>query len=175
MSNHLTQPRIAAVLAVTTQPEGETPWRLLLTKPPMTHPEVRAAIYRAEHPEDSPFSDVSRPTLQAEASRARIVQDLARRDGYLTALSVSEHMLSASPVLPTRVSIELAPWAEGGPLVEFSFHDSAAEVHAFATHFGTEVTELPHLGTDLRIETVGANDGVRFVAFTLVDGPAVAE
>ncbi|MFF7012263.1 hypothetical protein ACFY9Y_22305 [Streptomyces fimicarius] len=176
MSNHLTQPRIVAALAAATQPEGETPWRLLLTRPPMTHADVRQAIYRAEHPEDVFGFGVSRPTLQAEASRARIVQDLARRDGYLTALSAAEHMLSTAPVLPTRVSVELPPWGDGGPLISLSFHDSAAEVHAFAAHFGTDVTERPHLEHDIRIETLGTTEaGIRFEAYTIIDAPAVAE
>ncbi len=177
MTNHLTENRIAAALAAATQPEGETPWRLLLTRPPMTHADVRQAIYRAEHPESSlNCSSVNMPTLQAEASRARIVQDLARRDGYLTALSAAEHMLSTAPVLPTRVSVELPPWADGGPLISLSFHDSAAEVHAFAAHVGTEVTELPHLEHDIRTQTIGTTEtGLRFEAYTIVNAPAVAE
>ncbi|MEU6614441.1 hypothetical protein [Streptomyces parvus] len=176
MSNHLTQPRIAAALAAATQPDGETPWHLLLTRPPTTHTDVRQAIYRAEHPEDLFGFDVSRPTLQAEASRARIVQELARRDGYLSAMSAAEHMLSTSPVLPTRLTVELSPWAEGGPVISFSFHNSAAELHAFAAHFGTEVTETPHPNGDIRIETSGTTEsGVRFEAYTLADAPAAAE
>ncbi|MFF3034638.1 hypothetical protein ACFVS7_26965 [Streptomyces rubiginosohelvolus] len=175
MSIHLTEGRIAAALAAATQPEGETPWRLLLTRPPATQAAVRQAIYRAEHPEDLFGFGVSRPTLQAEASRARIVQELARRDGYLAALSAAEQMLSTSPVLPTHVDVRLAPW-DDGPYLVISFHKDPAAVHAFAAHFDTEVAELPHLETDIRIETNGTTEsGIRFEAYTLVDAPAVAE
>ncbi|MGA5472569.1 hypothetical protein ACPCUK_27820 [Streptomyces arboris] len=176
MSNHLTQHRIAAALAAATQSEGELPWALLMTKPPTTYADVRSVIYRAEHPEDiygRPYTD--EPTRQAEASRARIVQDLARRDGYLAALSAAEHILSRTPVLPVDVDVRLAEW-DAGPHLVINFHKDPSAVHAFAAHFGTEVTEQPHSNGDIRVETFGvAENGVRFEAYTLTDAPAVAE
>ncbi|MFJ8844302.1 hypothetical protein ACIRFF_15520 [Streptomyces cyaneofuscatus] len=175
MSTHLTQHRIAAALAAATQPEGERPWTLLLTKPPITHRDVQTVIYRAEHPEDFyGLSYTDEPTRRAEASRARIVQDLARRDGYLEALSAAETMLSTTPVLPVSVFVRLPPWSDG-PIVTFNFHQSPDDVRAFAAHCGTEVTEGPHLKDDIRTETTGVTGGVRFEAYTLTDAPAVTE
>ncbi|WP_069737446.1 hypothetical protein [Streptomyces sp. EN27] len=175
MSNHLTQTRIAAALAASPQPEGETPWHLLLTKPPTTHRAVQSAFLLERNEDLRSFSGKSEATARAEASRARIVQELARRDGYLDALSAAEHMLSTTPALPTHVDVRLAPW-DDGPTLVFSFHKEPAAVHAFAAHFGTQVTEHPHLKDDVRVETGGTTEsGIRFEAYTLVDGPAVAE
>ncbi|WP_274031447.1 hypothetical protein [Streptomyces sp. MMBL 11-1] len=175
MSNYLTEDRIAAALATATQPEGETPWRLLLTKPPTTYADVRSALTLARMPDVWRFSGKDERTILAEASRAEVVHGLARRDGYLQALAAAEHMLSTAPVLPTHMDVRLAPW-DDGPCLVFSFHKEPAAVHEFAAHFGTQVTEHPHLEVDIRVETVGITEsGVRFEAYTLVDGPAVAE
>ncbi|MET9096190.1 hypothetical protein ABZX72_29345 [Streptomyces cyaneofuscatus] len=176
MSAHLTQHRIAAALAAAIQPEGERPWTLLLTKPPRTHVDVRSVIYRAEHPEDVYFlPETDEPTRQAEASRARIVQDLARRDGYLAALSAAEHILSRTPVLPVRVDVSLAEW-DNGPHITLTFHQDPAAVRRFAAHVGTEVTERPHSEKSVRTETFGATEsGISFEAYTLTDAPAVTE
>ncbi|MFJ8842986.1 hypothetical protein ACIRFF_08790 [Streptomyces cyaneofuscatus] len=176
MSNHLTQHRIAAALAAATQPEGERPWTLLLTKPPRTHFDVRSAIYRAEHPVDVYFlPETDGPTRQAEASRARIVQDLARRDGYLAALAAAEHLLSTTPVLPVRVDVSLAEW-DSGPHIVFTFHRDPAAVSRFAAHVGTEVAVRPHAEKSVRTETFGVTEsGIPFEAYTLADAPAVTE
>ncbi|MEU4920223.1 hypothetical protein AB0G29_12790 [Streptomyces parvus] len=176
MSNHLTQPRIAAALAAATQPDGETPWHLLLTRPPTTHADVRMAIHRAEHPEVSlDFFGASTPTLQAEGSRARIVQELARRDGYLQALAAAEHIMSTTPVLPVDIDVRLAEW-DNGPHLVINFHKRPDQVRTFAAHFGTEVSERPHGEGSIRVETFGTTEsGVRFEAYTLVDAPAAAE
>ncbi|MFI2358190.1 hypothetical protein OG582_11755 [Streptomyces anulatus] len=175
MSNHLTEERIAAALAAATQPEGETPWRLLLTKPPTTYVNVRSALTLAGMPDLWPFSGKGERTILAEASRAEVVHGLARRDGYLQALAAAEHMLSTAPVLPTNVDVRLAHW-DDGPCLVFSYHKDPAAVREFAAHFGTEVAEHPHLEDGIRIETAGTTEsGVRFEAYTLVDRPAVAE
>ncbi|MFD5903620.1 hypothetical protein ACFWHG_19275 [Streptomyces microflavus] len=175
MSNHLTQHRIAAALAAVTQPEGERPWTLLLTKPPLTHADARMAIHRRRSPDSWPLFRTDEATVLAEASRAEIIQELARRDGYLAALSAAEHILSTTPVLPTDVDVRLAPW-DAGPHLVINFHKDPAAVHAFAAHFGTEVSEVPHSEGSVRIETTGITEtGVRFEAYTLIDAPAVAE
>ncbi|MFJ9979649.1 hypothetical protein [Streptomyces cyaneofuscatus] len=176
MSAHLTQHRIAAALAAATQPEGERPWTLLLTKAPTTHVDVRTVIYRAEHPEDVYFlPETDEPTRQAEASRARIVQDLARRDGYLAALAAAEHLLSTTPVLPVRVEVSLAEW-DNGPSIILTFHKAPEAVRLFATHVGTEVAERPHGERSVRTETFGVTEsGIPFEAYALTDAPAVTE
>ncbi|MEU2764298.1 hypothetical protein [Streptomyces sp. NPDC007094] len=175
MSNHLTEDRIAAALAAAHQPEGETPWQLLLTRPPVTHADVRQAICRARNPEFWEFTGKTEPTIRAEASRAEVVQELARRDGYLTALAAAEHILSTTPVLPVHIDVRLAEWNDGPTLV-MTFHQRVDQVHAFAAHVGTEVSEQPHGEGSIRVETVGTTEsGVRFEAYTLIDAPAVSE
>lgn len=167
---HLTESRIAAALAAATQPEGERPWRLLLTKPPMTYAEVQSRIACAEDPTFTRFSGMDEATRRAEASRARVISDLARRDAYMAALSVSEQMVSTTPVLPTAITIRMPEWARTGPSIEWSFHRDAAAIVAFAEHFGVPVVASPH-GDEAttRIFATGHTDGVLFEAYTLVD------
>lgn len=170
---HLTQSRIAAALAAATQPEGERPWRLLLTKPPMTHIEVCSALLREADPQLRQFAGLDEATCRAEASRARIVQELARRDGYMAALAVTEQMLATTPVLPTHTDVALAPWNDG-PLVRWMFHDDALAVAAFAEHFGVPVTERPHSaeGTTTYVSATGTVDDVKFEGYALVNAEA---
>ncbi|MFJ3282487.1 hypothetical protein [Streptomyces halstedii] len=169
---HLTQSRIAAALAAAPQPEGERPWHLLLTKPPTTYRETRMRISLAR-PDNREFCDVDEPTALAEASRARIIHEMARRDGYMDALAVTEQMMSTTPALPTRASIDLAPWTDG-PAVEWSFHKDPAAVRQFAAHFGLLVTEHPHTSaaTTTCVSATGTVSGVRVNAYTLVATPA---
>ncbi|MYW99908.1 MULTISPECIES: hypothetical protein [unclassified Streptomyces] len=174
MSIHLTEDRIAAALAAASQPEGETPWHLLLTRPPMTHTDVRMAIARRRNPELQELTGKDERTIRAEASRAEIIQGLARRDGYLAAMAAAEHILSTTPVLPVDVDVRLAEW-NNGPTLVIGFHKDPDQVRAFASHFGTEVAELPHGEGRVRIETTGTMAGVRFEAYTLADAPAAAE
>ncbi|MEV6450960.1 hypothetical protein AB0M75_06595 [Streptomyces anulatus] len=174
MSNYLTEDRIAAALAAATQPEGETPWHLLLTRPPTTHADVRMAIARRRNPNLGELSGKDERTIRAEASRAEIVQGLARRDGYLAATAAAEHILSTTPVLPVDVDVRLAEWNDG-PVLVINFHQAPHQVREFASHFGTAVAELPHGEGRVRIETTGTVAGVRFEAYTLADVPAVAE
>lgn len=170
---HLTQSRIAAALAAAEQAEGERPWHLLLTKAPMTYDESRRWIVLEQHPNLRAFSDVDEPTCRAEASRARIILELARRDGYMDALAATEHMMSTTPVLPTATHVELAPWSDG-PLVRWTFHRDPAAVAVFAAHFGLPVTERPHdpEGTSICTSAEGLVSGVRVEAYALVDVPA---
>ncbi|MER6598930.1 hypothetical protein [Streptomyces parvus] len=175
MSIHLTEDRIAAALAAATQPEGETPWHLLLTRPPMTHTDVRMAIARRRSRDLWEFSGKDERTIRAEASRAEIIQGLARRDGYLAAMAGAEHILSTTPVLPVDVDVRLAEW-DNGPHLVINFHKRPDQVRTFAAHFGTEVSERPHGEGSIRVETFGTTEsGVRFEAYTLADVPAVAE
>ncbi|CAO0828618.1 hypothetical protein SMICM17S_07429 [Streptomyces microflavus] len=175
MSTHLTQERIAAALAAATQPEGDMPWAELTTEPPTTYPDVRAAITLAGMPDIWRFESKGGPTILAEASRAEIIQELARRDGYLAALSAAEHILSTTPVLPTNLDVRLAPW-NARPYLAINFHKDPAAVHAFAAHFDTEVTERPHGESSVHIETTGTTEtDVRFEAYTLIDAPAVTD
>lgn len=166
---HLTQSRIAAALAAATQPKGERPWRLLLTKAPMTYTGVRSALVLEQNPDLRRLSGLDEATCNAEASRARIVQELARRDGYMAALAATEQMMSTTPVLPTDTSIELAPWSDG-PQIRWTFHKDAPAVAAFAEHFAIPVTERPHndAGTTTYVSAVGAVNGVQVEAYALV-------
>ncbi len=174
MSNYLTQHRIAAALAAATQPEGETPWHLLLTKPPTTHAEVSSALALRRMPDLWQFSGKSEPTILAEASRAEIVHGLARRDGYLAALDAAAHIIKTTPVLPTHIDTRLSEW-EAGPSLALTFHKDPAAVHRFAAHVGTEVSERPHGKGSICVETIGVTEsGVRFEAYTLIDAPVPA-
>ncbi|WP_329615047.1 hypothetical protein OG244_19600 [Streptomyces brevispora] len=168
---NLTQSRIAAALAAAQQPEGERPWRLLLTKAPTTYAEVQSRIMCAEDPTFTRFSDADEATLHAEASRARVINDLARRDAYTAALSASEQMISTTPVMPTTIMIRMPEWARTGPSIQWCFHRDATAVHAFAQHFGVPVVASPHgdEGTTTHVSAVGAVDGIQFEAYTLVD------
>ena len=170
---HLTQSRIAAALAAATQSEGERPWHLLLTKAPMTYAAVRSAITLEQNPDLRQFSGMDEATCRAEASRALIVQELARRDGYMAALSACEQMMSTTPVLPTATQIRLAPW-DDGPLISWTFHRDAAAVAAVAEHFGVPVSEEPHndAGTITCVSAAGAVSGVRFEAYAIIDAVA---
>ncbi|MFD6587305.1 hypothetical protein ACFWED_10530 [Streptomyces anulatus] len=175
MSNYLTEDRIAAALAAATQPKGETPWRLLLTKPPTTYADVRSALTLARMPDAWRFSGKDERTILAEASRAEVVHGLARRDGYLQALAAAEHIMSTTPVLPVDIDVRLAEW-DNGPHLVLTFHKRPDQVRTFAAHFGTDVNEHPHGEGSIRVDTFGTTEsGVRFEAYTLVDGPAVAE
>ncbi|MFJ2701846.1 hypothetical protein ACIO3R_01440 [Streptomyces sp. NPDC087428] len=171
---HLTQSRIAAALAAAQQPEGERPWRLLLTKAPTTYTGVRSALALERNPGLRQLADMDEATCRAEASRARVVQELARQDGYLAALSVCEQMMSAAPVLPVKARIPLSPWSDG-PLIYWRFHHDAAAVAAVADRFGMPVTERPHGddGTTTYVSAVGAVDGIQFEAYTLIDTSSV--
>lgn len=167
---NLTQSRIAAALAAATQPEGERPWRLLLTKPPMTYTDGRRWIVLEQHADLRRFAGVDEPTCRAEASRARIIIDLARRDAYMAALAASEQMMSSTPVLPTATNVDMAPW-DDGPTIRWCFHQDPGAVAALAAHFGVSVTERPHNdeGTTTYVSTTGAIDGIQFEAYALVD------
>ncbi|MFD7429016.1 hypothetical protein ACFV6Z_18515 [Streptomyces sp. NPDC059818] len=166
---NLTQTRIAAALAAAQQPEGERPWRLLLTKAPTTHHESRMRI-ALERPSTRELSGIDEATARAEASRARIIHEMARRDGYMVALSVCEQMMSTTPALPAGAEIRLSPWSDG-PLICWRFHKDAAAVAAVADRFGMPVTERPHGddGTTTYVLAVGAVDGIQFEAYALVD------
>ncbi|MFC8859292.1 hypothetical protein [[Kitasatospora] papulosa] len=170
MQQHLTQSRIAAALAAAEQPVGERPWRLLLTKPPTTYSAVRRAFALEDNPGLRQLAGMDEATCRAEASRARIVQELGRRDGYMAALAVTEQMMSTTPVLPNFTRIGLAPWADG-PLLTWSFHRDALAVAAFAEHFGVPVTERPHddEGATTYVSATGAVDCVQFEAYALVN------
>lgn len=170
---HLTQSRIAAALAAAEQAEGEHPWHLLLTKPPMTYTEYRQCIVLEQNPDLRGFAGIDEATCSAEASRARIVQELARRDGYADALAVTEQLLSTSPVLPVSTEIRLAPW-DDAPLICWGFHRDSATVHKFGAYFGLPVTERPHNteGTSVYTSAEGLVSGVRVEAYALVDVPA---
>lgn len=167
---HLTQSRIAAALAAATQPEGERPWTLLFTRPPMTYADSRRWITLEQNPSLREFADIDERTCRAEASRARIITDLARRDAYMDALAASEQLMSTTPVLPTGTYVEMAAW-DDGPLIRWNFHKSPAAVRAFAAHFDVAVAERPHddTGTSTYIAATGTVNGVQFEAYTLVD------
>lgn len=168
---HLTDSRIAAALAAATQPEDERPWRLLLTKPPRTYAEVQSRIMCAQDPTFTRFAGVDEATRRAEASRARIINDLARRDAYMAALSVSEQMISTAPVLPTTIMIRMPEWAGNGPTIEWVYHRDADAVNAFAQHFAAPAVASPHGDdTTTRVFATGHSpDGIQFEAYTLVD------
>ncbi|WP_335936665.1 hypothetical protein [Streptomyces sp. PTD5-9] len=170
---YLTQSRIAAALAAATQPAGERPWALLLTKPPATYTEARQRIALGRNPGSRELAGIDEPTARAEASRARIINDLARRDAYMAALSVSEQMVSTTPVLPTSVVVEMAEWHDG-PLITWFFSRDAAAVRSFAAHVAAPVTEAPNGDGSARtyVSAIGAVNGVRVVAYTLVDTAA---
>lgn len=167
---NLTQSRIAAALATATQSEGERPWRLLLTKAPMTYTDSRHWLVLEQNADLRQFAGVDEPTCRAEASRARIVIDLARRDAYMAALAASEQMMSSTPVLPTTTNVDMAPWCDG-PTIRWSFHRDRTAVATLAAHFGVSVTERPHddEGTTTYVSTTGAIDGVQFEAYALVE------
>ncbi|MFD4745011.1 hypothetical protein ACFWOS_06080 [Streptomyces rubiginosohelvolus] len=175
MTIHLTEDRIAAALAAATQPEGETPWAELTTPPPMTHSDVSAVLYRAEHPEEfGTGPHEGGPTLRAEASRARIIQDLARRDSYLAALTAAKEMTATIPVLPVSVNINNAAW-HNAVFLTFRFHRDADAVRQFADHLSVPVKETadadPENGVHVSAEGV-TDSGVQFEAYTLIDAPA---
>lgn len=170
---HLTQSRIAAALAAAEQAEGERPWHLLLTKPPLTYTEYRQCIALEQNPDLLEFAGIDEATCRAEASRARVILELARRDGYMDALSVSEQMMSTTPVLPTEMTVVLAPWS-GGPTIRWMFHEDPAAVAAVGAHFGLPVTERPNRpkGTLTHVSATGTVSGVQVEAWALVDVPA---
>ncbi|MEU0002082.1 hypothetical protein ABZ069_34765 [Streptomyces microflavus] len=175
MSTHLTQERIAAALAAAAQPEGETPWAELTTEAPMTHLDVCALIFRAEHPES--VSDVDGPTLQAEGSRARIIRDLARRDSYLAAMSAAEQLAATIPVLPATISIHNAVW-HSEVYLSLRYHgdgDDGDAVRTVASYLEIPVTEKPGVGSVHVVAEGTAENGVRFEAYTLVDAPRAVE
>ncbi|THA78381.1 hypothetical protein E6R60_05710 [Streptomyces sp. A0642] len=167
---HLTHSRIAAALAAATQPEGERPWRLLLTKAPMTYADTRRWVVLEQNADLRQLAGIDEATCRAEASRARIINDLARRDAYMHALSVSEQLMSSTPVLPTAMRVDMAPWNDG-PTILWSFHRDRDAVASFAAHFGISVTERPHddEGTSTYVSTTGVIDGVQVEAYALVD------
>ncbi|MGW1437260.1 hypothetical protein ACWD7M_18655 [Streptomyces griseus] len=175
MSNHPTEDRVAAALAAATQPEDETPWAKLTTPLPMTHAEVSTVLYRAEHLEEfavGPHMDG--PTLRAEASRARIIQDLARRDSYMAAFSAALELAATLPVLPAATNIHNATW-HSEVYLTLRYHDDAEAVRKVAAHLGLSVTEKPEGQCVHLVATGTAENGVRFEAYTLIDAPAVAE
>ncbi|MFE1539447.1 hypothetical protein ACFW61_03170 [Streptomyces microflavus] len=175
MSTHLTQERIAAALAAATQPEGETPWAELTTEAPTTYPDVCALLFRAEHPEEfASCSGVDGPTLQAEASRARIIRDLARRDSYLAAMSAAEQLAATIPVLPDGFNIHNAAW-HSEVYLTLRYHDDGDAVRTVADYLQIPVTEKPDVGSVHVVAEGTAGNGVRFEAYTLIDAPAVEE
>ncbi|MFC9247789.1 hypothetical protein ACFT7S_28385 [Streptomyces sp. NPDC057136] len=167
---HLTHSRITAALAAATQPEGERPWTLLLTRPPMTYTDSYRWRVLEQNPDLREFAGIDEPTCRAEASRARIVTELARRDAYMDALATSEQMMSTTPALPIHTTIRLAEWHEG-PLICWVFHQSPEAVHEFAAHFGGTVTEGRNGDESpfIRVGATGTVNGIQFEAYTLVD------
>ncbi|QQZ54108.1 hypothetical protein IFE09_11120 [Streptomyces microflavus] len=172
MSVHLTEERVAAALGVLAQPEGETPWAELAAPLPLTHPDVCAVIYRAAHPQES--DDV--PTLQAEASRARIIRDMARRDSYMDAFSAAEELVATLPVLPAGTTIHNAVW-HSEVYLSLRYHADADAVREVAAHLGLDVIEKPETQAKaVHVVAEGtSSNGVRFEAYTIIDAPAVEE
>ncbi|MFD8437410.1 hypothetical protein ACFV2I_20210 [Streptomyces microflavus] len=170
MSTHLTQERIAAALAAATQPEGETPWAELTTEAPTTYADVCLLIFRAKHPD----SDVDGPTVQAEASRARIIRDLARRDSYLAAMSAAEQLAATIPVLPATINIHNASW-HSEVYLSLRYHDDSDAVRTVASYLEIPVTERRDAGSVWLVAEGTADNGVRYEAYTLIDAPAVTE
>ncbi|MEV7712323.1 hypothetical protein [Streptomyces sp. NPDC088270] len=136
----------------------------------MTYAESRRWIALEQNPDLRKFAGIDEPTARAEASRARIVNELARRDAYMAALSASEQMMSASPVLPASAVIEMAEWSDG-PLIRWTFHQDAASVRKFAAHFAVPVTEGPNGDGSVYtyVSATGVVDGIQFEAYTLID------
>ncbi|WP_433406911.1 hypothetical protein [Streptomyces sp. CA-146814] len=175
MSDQLTEERITAALAAVAQPEGETPWAELATPLPLTHPDVCAVIYRAEHPDEfAGLPGPDGPTLQAEASRARIIRDLARRDSYRAAFEAALELAATVPVLPDATNVHNAVW-HSEVYLTLRYHDDAEAVRRVAAHLCLEITERPEGECVHLVATGTADNGVRFEAYTLTDAPAVAE
>ncbi|NUS58647.1 MAG: hypothetical protein HOV66_27920 [Streptomycetaceae bacterium] len=93
--------------------------------------------------------------------------DTARRYGYIAALSAAEHVLSTTPVIPTDVTIQCAPW-DGGPLLRIHFHNAPDAVRAFSEAFGGTVTEEEGRDGETRHTTaVGVVAGLPFEAWAV--------
>lgn len=89
----------------------------------------------------------------------------AQLRGYVAAFAAAEHVLATSPVLPTSVTVEGAPWASA-PTVRPYFHNGPASVRAFGERFGCEVSEQRR-GRDVYTAATGMVHGVAFEAWSL--------
>ncbi|MEU4205624.1 hypothetical protein AB0F64_37630 [Streptomyces sp. NPDC026294] len=96
-----------------------------------------------------------------------------QRRGHMAALAVTERVIGLSPIVPTTVTVECAPYAPEEPGVEAHFHRSAEGVEALAQALGVTAKTTPFGPDDRRpyVEMHSVVAGVPVRAWTLLDIP----
>jgi hypothetical protein len=61
--------------------------------------------------------------------------ETAQRDGHMTALSVAEHIMSTSPVIPTALETRCTPWDVKRLELVLHFYEVPDDVRLFAETF----------------------------------------
>ncbi|MFF4403759.1 hypothetical protein [Streptomyces sp. NPDC001404] len=94
----------------------------------------------------------------------------------MAAFAVAEHVVSVSPVVPTDVKTNCAPFKPESPTVDVYFHRSAHGVKALARILGTTTSTSPLRGSDPRafVTASAVVNGIQVRAWTLLDEPANA-
>jgi hypothetical protein len=102
-------------------------------------------------------------TINLLAPAPEVSAETAQRDGHMTALSVAEHIISTSPVIPTELETHCKPWSVNRVELVLHFFDAPAAVRHFGEHFKLSVYDAARgdHGTDVIAEGVISGVQVR--------------
>ncbi|MFI2078276.1 hypothetical protein [Streptomyces triculaminicus] len=77
----------------------------------------------------------------------------AQRRGHMAAMSVAEHLLDISPIMPSDVKTACAAFEVDKPSIDLFFYNSPEGVRALADVLGVDATAAPHSESDSRTFT----------------------
>jgi hypothetical protein len=107
-------------------------------------------------------------TTESTELTGRLTADV-RRHLHKTALSLSVQIVGESSVVPTTIDVRVPDWAAGQTEIHFYFHRNVADLRQFRDEqMLTETQEDRSAGVYIEA-TRDDGDGVRVIAWTLLD------
>ncbi|MFI0915212.1 hypothetical protein [Streptomyces abikoensis] len=96
--------------------------------------------------------------------------DETQRSGHMAALSVAEHIVSISPIVPNDVRAHCADFAPDQPSLDVYFHHCVEGVEQLAKALAGQAVAGPFSESDprLHVEALLSHSGVPIRAWTLL-------
>lgn len=103
--------------------------------------------------------EITEPTSQLSPT--------ARRDAFMGALSLAEHIMSETPVIPTSFDVIVPNWLCGETEIRFYFHRDPAAVRQLAEERFMAVSTEGRKSGDVYTEARGRVGDVAVIAWAL--------
>lgn len=107
-------------------------------------------------------------TINLVAPVAEVSNETLQRDGHMTALSVAEHIMSTSPVIPAELETHCKPWSVGRLELVLHFFDAPDDVRTFAEHFWLALSDTVCADGIPEVSATGVISGVQVRAWCRV-------